>query len=46
MLTQGDPSALIKALRYGHGYTARIDFTSLDQAAASPGPPEKPASPV
>jgi hypothetical protein len=26
---QGDPSVLIKALRYGHDYTARIDFSSL-----------------
>jgi Fic/DOC family len=30
---QGDASVLIKALRYGHDYTARIDFTSLDRAA-------------
>jgi hypothetical protein len=29
---QGDASVLIKALRYGHDYTARIDFTSLGQA--------------
>lgn len=26
---QGDPSVLIKALRYAHDYTARIDFSSL-----------------
>jgi hypothetical protein len=26
----GDASVLIKTLRYGHDYTARIDFTSLD----------------
>jgi hypothetical protein len=29
---QGDPSVLIKALRYSHDYTARIDFTTLDRA--------------
>ena len=28
----GDASVLVKALRYGHDYTARIDFTSLDGA--------------
>jgi len=27
-----DASVLIKALRFGHDYTARIDFTSLDGA--------------
>jgi hypothetical protein len=27
-----DASVLIKTLRYGHDYTARIDFTSLDHA--------------
>jgi hypothetical protein len=26
---QGDSSVLIKALRYGHDYTARIDFSTL-----------------
>ena len=30
---EGDTSVLIKALRYGHDYTARINFTSLDHAA-------------
>ena len=29
---RGDPSVLIKALRYGHDYTARIDFSTLDRA--------------
>jgi hypothetical protein len=29
---QGDPSVLIKALRYGHDYTARIDFSTLGRA--------------
>jgi Fic/DOC family len=29
---QSDASVLIKALRYGHDYTARIDFTSLHRA--------------
>jgi len=29
---QGDSSVLIKALRYGHDYTARIDFSSLARA--------------
>jgi hypothetical protein len=29
---QGDPSVLIKTLRYGHDYTARIDFSSLADA--------------
>jgi hypothetical protein len=27
-----DASVLIKSLRYGHDYTARVDFTSLDSA--------------
>jgi hypothetical protein len=30
---QGDASVLIKALRYGHDYTARIDFSTLARAA-------------
>jgi fido (protein-threonine AMPylation protein) len=30
---EGDTSVLIKSQRYGHDYTARIDFTSLDRAA-------------
>jgi fido (protein-threonine AMPylation protein) len=29
---QEDPSVLIKALRYGHDYTAQIDFSNLDGA--------------
>jgi len=29
---QDDPSVLIKALRYGHDYTAQIDFSNLDGA--------------
>ena len=29
---RGDSSVLIKALRYGHDYTARIDFSSLARA--------------
>jgi fido (protein-threonine AMPylation protein) len=29
---KGDASVLIKSLRFGHDYTARIDFTSLDGA--------------
>lgn len=29
---QGDASVLIKALRYGHDYTATIDFTSIEGA--------------
>jgi hypothetical protein len=29
---QADPSVLIKALRYGHDYTARIDFSTLARA--------------
>jgi hypothetical protein len=34
---QGDPSVLIKALRYGHDYTARIDFSTLGRATGGPG---------
>lgn len=29
---RGDSSVLIKALRYGHDYTARVDFSTLDRA--------------
>ena len=29
---QGDSSVLIKALRYGHDYTSRIDFSGLARA--------------
>jgi hypothetical protein len=29
---RGDSSVLIKALRYGHDYTARIDFSTLSRA--------------
>src|SRR6266852_323204 len=29
MTRRSDPSALIKSLRYGHDYTARIDFSTL-----------------
>jgi hypothetical protein len=32
MTRQANPGVLIKALRYGHDYTARIDFSSLDTA--------------
>jgi hypothetical protein len=33
MTRQGDPSVLIKSLRYGHDYTAQIDFSDLARAA-------------
>ena len=33
MTRQDDSSVLIKALRFGHGYTAQIDFTDLALAA-------------
>lgn len=29
---QGDPGVLVKALRYGHDYTAQIDFSDLARA--------------
>jgi hypothetical protein len=29
---QSDPTVMIKALRYAHDYTARIDFSALDEA--------------
>jgi Fic/DOC family len=32
---QDDPSVLIKALRYGHDYTARIGFSTLERATDS-----------
>jgi hypothetical protein len=32
---QDDPSVLIKALRYGHDYTAAIDFATLERATVS-----------
>jgi hypothetical protein len=33
MTRQDDPSLLIKSLRYGHDYTAQIDFSDLTRAA-------------
>ena len=33
MTRQDDPSVLIKSLRYGHDYTAQIDFSDLARAA-------------
>jgi len=33
MTRQDDASVLIKALRFGHDYTAQVDFTDLDLAA-------------
>jgi hypothetical protein len=32
MTRQGEPSVLIKALRYAHDYTAQIDFSELPRA--------------
>jgi hypothetical protein len=32
MMRQHDPSVLIKGLRYGHDYTAQIDFCDLERA--------------
>jgi hypothetical protein len=34
MTRQHEPDVLIKALRYGHDYTARIDFTDLARATS------------
>jgi hypothetical protein len=35
MTRQHDPSVLIKAMRYGHDYTSRLDFADLGQATGT-----------